>query len=259
MMAARTAAEQAPTSFRDGEPVSVIAASDGPVSPAQVSERLAAVHERIAAAARRAGRDPEEVLLLAVTKQVDPALITAAQRAGQMDFGESRAQELRRKVPQIPPPAIWHFVGRLQRNKVADVVGSVALIHSVDRLELAEAVSARAQRDGGRQRILVQCNTGLDPAKAGVPPEEAPALVERIQALSGLACEGLMTVPPLGVDPRPAFARLRLLRDALRSRFPDIEQLSMGMSGDFEAAIEEGSTIVRLGEVLFGPRPVKPA
>ncbi|MPZ86815.1 MAG: YggS family pyridoxal phosphate-dependent enzyme [Nitriliruptorales bacterium] len=258
-MAARTHAEPAPTSLGGGEPEPAIPVSGGRVTADEVPERLAAVRRRIAAAAERVLRDPDEIRMVAVTKMVAPEMIVAAQRAGQIDFGENRAQEFRRKLAVIEPPVAWHFVGRVQRNKVADVTGLAQLIHSVDRLELAEALAARAQRDGLRQRILVQVNTGLDPAKAGVVPEEAPALIERVRELSGLACEGLMTVPPLAADPRPLFARLRALRDTLRSRFPEIQQLSMGMSGDFEVAIEEGSTIVRLGEALFGPRPLKPA
>jgi hypothetical protein len=176
-------------------------------------------------------------------------------RAGQADFGENRAQELTRKVRALPAGTRWHFLGRLQRNKVADVVGTVELLHSVDREELAEAVARRARALGLLQRVLVQVNTARDPAKAGVLPEDAPRLVARISALEGIRCEGLMTVPAFGADPRPAFAALRTIGADLRLRFPAVTHLSMGMSGDYEVAIEEGATIVRLGQALFGPRP----
>lgn len=220
-----------------------------------VAERLAGVRRRIADAARRAGRDPGEVLLVAVSKLMAPARIAEALRAGQVDFGESRAQELARKAAELGPVPRWHFVGRLQRNKVADVVGVVDLVHSVDRIELAEALAARARARGLVQRVLVQVNTGADPAKAGVSPERAAALVDGVRRLDGLRCEGLMTVPPLGADPRPSFAALAALGRALRAGAPELRHLSMGMSADLEVAVEEGATIVRVGQALFGARP----
>ncbi len=220
-----------------------------------LEQRFADVRALIHRAAARAGRDGEDVLLVAVTKEVDPARVAQAVRAGQADFGENRAQELTRKVRALPAGTRWHFLGRLQRNKVADVVGTVELLHSVDREELAEAVARRARALGLLQRVLVQVNTARDPAKAGVLPEDAPRLVARISALEGIRCEGLMTVPAFGADPRPSFAALRTIGADLRLRFPAVTHLSMGMSGDYEVAIEEGATIVRLGQALFGPRP----
>ena len=226
-------------------------------SPAPASEiagRLAAVCERVATAAGRAGRAPSAVAVLAVSKGFGADAVRQAQAAGQVDFAENRAQELTTKAAEVQGVR-WHFVGRLQRNKVRDVVGLASLIHSVDRIELARDIAARAASAQRLQRVLVQVNAGDDPAKAGCALDDAPALVGQVRDLEGLACEGLMTIPPLGVDPRPTFARLRQLRDDLRSDFPEVQHLSMGMSNDFEVAVEEGATIVRVGEAIFGPRP----
>lgn len=223
---------------------------------ASVAARLAEVRRRIDSAASRSGRAPRSVSLVAVTKGFDAETARAAVAAHQVDLGESRAQELVAKARALGQGVRWHFVGRLQRNKVRDVVGVVSLIHSVDRLPLAERIADEAQARAvpGVQRVLVQVNAGGDPAKAGCAPDDTLALVTAVRGLPGIACEGLMTVPPMGVDPRPAFRRLRELRDDLRRRFPEVQHLSMGMSGDFEAAVEEGATIVRVGEAVFGPR-----
>jgi len=229
-------------------------AAIGPTGSA-LAERFAAVRERIAAAAARGGRAGADVLLVAVSKEVTPARVADAVAAGQTHFGENRAQELAHKIAELGDGISWHFLGRLQRNKVPGVVGAVTLLHSVDRLELAEAVARRARALGVVQRVLVQVNVGHDPAKAGVDPVEAPRLVAQLHELDGLRCEGLMTVPPADRDPQPAFAALRTIGSSLHDRFPEMVHLSMGMSGDFEAAVEEGATIVRLGQALFGPRP----
>lgn len=223
-------------------------------SSADLGGRLATVTRRVAAAATRVGRVPSSITLVAVSKGFDDRVIAAARDAGQVDFGENRVQELKAKAAVLPGIR-WHFIGRLQRNKVRDVVGVASLIHSVDRLELAEELSARAHRSSRVQRILVQVNADADPAKAGCAIDAAPAFVERVRALPGVACEGLMTMPAIDVDPRPAFARLRKLRNDLRDDFPEIQHLSMGMSNDFEVAVEEGATIVRVGQAVFGPRP----
>ncbi|HWB70585.1 MAG TPA: YggS family pyridoxal phosphate-dependent enzyme [Egibacteraceae bacterium] len=218
--------------------------------------RLAAVQRRVAAAAERAGRARSAVTLVAVSKGFGVDHVAAAWRAGQYDFGESRVQELAAKAPRLEAGLRWHFVGRLQRNKVKQVVDLASLIHSIDRIELAEAVAERARRRARVQRVLVQVNAGEDPAKGGCRPEDAPSLVAGVRGLHGIACQGLMTIPPLHADPRPTFKTLRALRDELQARFPEVRHLSMGMSDDFEVAVEEGATIVRLGEAVFGPRPL---
>ncbi|MDQ3538759.1 MAG: YggS family pyridoxal phosphate-dependent enzyme [Actinomycetota bacterium] len=226
----------------------------------ELASRLATVDRRVAAAAERGGRARSAVTVVAVSKRFDADAVRAALHAGHTDFGESRAQELRRKAADVGDGVRWHFVGRLQRNKVPELVGLVSLVHSVDRIELAEALAARtrAGTNGASarvQRVLIQVNAGEDPRKGGCRVADAPALVAAVRQLDGLACEGLMTVPPMGEDPRPVFARLRRLRDELCARFPEVVQLSMGMTDDFEVAIEEGATIVRVGEAIFGPRP----
>lgn len=219
-----------------------------------VSARLEAARRRILHAAQGVGRSPHTITLVAVTKGHGPEEARAALAAGQVELGESRAQELASKREAVGPDAHWHFVGRLQRNKVRDVVGTVSLIHSVDRLALAESIAAEARREGRVQRVLVQVNAGGDPAKAGCQVADAFDLVAAVRALPGIACEGLMTIPAREADPRPAFARLATLRDELHEQFPEVQHLSMGMSGDVETAVEEGATIVRLGEAIFGPR-----
>ena len=220
-----------------------------------VGLRLEAVRERIAEAAMRAGRSTSGITLVAVSKTFSDDVVREAREAGQIDFGESRAQSLTARMDADPPLAArWHFVGRLQRNPVAQVVRAATVLHSVDRLPLAEAIAAEAAATSGVQRVLVQVNVGEDPDKAGFSVADAPGAVARIRELPGSSVQGLMTIPPLAVDPRPLFARLRELRDDLRERFPEVVHLSMGMSGDYEIAVEEGATIVRVGSAIFGPR-----
>ena len=229
-----------------------------------VAARIAAARERIAAAAEAAGRAPVDVQLIAVTKTHPPELAQQAVDAGVADIGENRVQELLAKRRQVEG-ARWHLVGRLQRNKVRDVVGQQILVHSADRRGLIDALSSRAEREGVVQRILVQVNVGDDPAKGGCRLDEVDDLVAYARQRPNLAVEGLMTIPPMppdGVDAaaaaRPHFAELRRRRDELRARFPEVVHLSMGMSADLEAAIAEGATMVRLGTALFGPRGERP-
>ena len=228
-----------------------------PVSPSQATaaSRMADVRRRIGDAAERAGRSPHAVTVVAVSKSFDADAVEAVRAGGQVDFGESRAQELERKAAEVGTGVRWHFVGRLQRNKVKSVVGLAALVHSVDRERLAVAIAEHARAIGRVQPVLLQVNVGDDPAKAGVAPAEVASALARIRDLDGLVCQGLMTMPPADVDPRPLFAGLREQRDELRERFPEVQHLSMGMTADFEVAVEEGATIVRLGEAVFGPRP----
>lgn len=209
-----------------------------------VDTAVADVRDRLAAAARRSGRDPDAVRLVAVTKGVAPPRMRQVVDAGVGDLGESRAQELLGKLPELSGRDIcWHFVGRLQRNKVGALAPLVSLWHSVDRAELGETIARRAPG----AEVLVEVNVAGDPDKAGCEPAAAPALVEELDRL-GLAVRGLMTVPEFGVDPRPAFGALRELGTRL-----GLPELSMGMSEDFEAAVEEGATIVRVGRALFPP------
>ena len=218
------------------------------VCPEEVADRLAAVRERLADAAGRAGRPASEVRLVVVTKGVPVPVVQAALDAGATELGENRAQELLAKAPTLKGQPTWHFVGRLQRNKVAALAPVVDLWQSVDRLELGRAIASRAPGAA----VLAEVNVATDPAKAGVAPEEAPALVDGLRS-AGLAVDGLMTVPAAGRDPRPAFAALAALAERL-----GLAEVSMGMSDDFEVAVEEGATIVRVGRAIFGPRPAAP-
>jgi hypothetical protein len=220
-----------------------------------IAGRLAQVRRRIAGAAHQVGRQPADVRLVAISKFQPVAAIAAAAAAGQMDFGENRAQELDAKFAAAPSGVRWHFVGRLQRNKVKLVVGQVDLIHSVDRISLAETVSAQAVTSDVVQQVLVQVDVAGEERKGGCPPDQVPALLERIGALDGVRATGLMTIPPLDGDPAPMFERLRALRARLLPTFPQLTELSMGMSADLEVAIAHGATIVRVGTAIFGARP----
>ncbi|HEX9776275.1 MAG TPA: YggS family pyridoxal phosphate-dependent enzyme [Actinomycetota bacterium] len=223
--------------------------------PDAVARRLRTVRERIAAAAARAGRDPGDVTLVAVTKGFGWDRVAGAIEAcGLTDLGENRAQELRAKLAVAPPGIRWHFVGSLQRNKAAMVAGRVAMVHSVDSLALAEAIGARA-RDG--QDVLVEVNTSGEPAKHGVPVEDVGDALQAISVVEGVRVRGLMTMaaPGGGEQARACFATLRGLRDRFAGVHPGLTQLSMGMTEDFEEAVEQGATIVRIGTAIFGPRP----
>lgn len=220
---------------------------------------LAEVRSRIDAAALRAGRDPSEVTLIAVSKAFPVEAIEAARREGQVDFGENRVQELTGKFEQIGGAVRWHFVGRLQRNKVRQVVATGAVIHSVDRPELAEEIDRRASRP---VQVLVEVNTTGEPQKGGAEPQEVSGLVRRVMDLPNLELVGLMTMARKGSPElaRPVFRGLARLRDGLAEEYSGrIHHLSMGMSQDYEVAVEEGATLVRVGEAVFGPRTPRQA
>lgn len=222
-----------------------------------ISDRVAEVRGRIERAAESVGRNASGVRLIAVSKTWPPEAVQAAAEAGITDFGENKAQELAYKLPIVGDLGTWHFVGALQTNKTRSVVGKVGLIHSVDRIEVAEAISRRAQRSELLQPVLVQVNVAREPAKHGVDPDEAMAFAERVAALEGVGLGGLMTMPPFGCDPessRPWFKKLAGLGVMLGERLPGVPELSMGMSRDFEIAIQEGATMVRVGEAVFGAR-----
>lgn len=222
-----------------------------------IAERLAEVRERIAGAAARAGRDPNEITLVAVSKTFGTDVIIEGVEAGIHDFGENRAQEMRQKVAIVGDRARWHFVGHLQTNKVRHVVTSAALVHSVDRFGLAEAIARRARAAGAVQGVLIQVNVAGERSKEGAEPEQAAALAEKVAALDGIEVKGLMTMPPYPRDPedsRPHYARIRELLDIVARDVPGATELSMGMSRDLEIAVGEGATLVRVGEAIFGPR-----
>jgi pyridoxal phosphate enzyme (YggS family) len=218
---------------------------------------LERVRERIATAAARAGRTPDEVTLVAISKTFPIDVLTMAVEAGATDLGENRAQELKEKVAALGDAARWHFVGHLQTNKVRAVVGAAALIHSVDRQELAEAISRRAVATEVVQDVLIEVNLSGEATKHGTRPGDALGLARAARELDGIRVCGLMTMAPFSDDPETSrflFRDLARLRDEVAEVVPGATGLSMGMSRDFEIGIEEGATIVRVGEAIFGAR-----
>ncbi|MDQ3986945.1 MAG: YggS family pyridoxal phosphate-dependent enzyme [Actinomycetota bacterium] len=219
-----------------------------------LADRVTRFNNRLAAAADSAGRVPGDITVVAVSKTFPAAAVLEAADMGVSDFGENRAQELKRKLTQIDRPLRWHFVGRLQTNKVRDVVSKVVLVHSVESFRLAEAIGRRATGAGAPQEVLIEVNTG---GKGGIDPAAAVDLAEDADRVDGVSVRGLMTIPAFPHDPedsRPAYKELADLGAALQERLPGADQLSMGMTRDLEVAIEEGATIVRVGEAIFGPR-----
>jgi hypothetical protein len=213
----------------------------------------AEVTSRVAAACERAGRDPEAVTLVAVSKTKSVAEILAVYELGHRDFGENRAGELAEKAPQLPGDIRWHFVGALQSRKARTVRPIATLLHSMDRRSLA---SAWLKGQGLAPPVLVQVNVGEEEQKSGVAPDDVGETLEWMVAM-GLDVRGLMAIPPIPESPedsRPYFRRLREIRDRLAPDRPGLEELSMGMTDDFEVAIEEGASIIRVGRAIFGPR-----
>jgi pyridoxal phosphate enzyme (YggS family) len=220
-----------------------------------IAANLERVRERLARAAERAGRRPADVLLIAVSKTVDVDRIRAAVAAGVGALGENRVQEAKAKIAEMGRAAAWHLIGHLQTNKVKDALELFDVIHSLDRLELARELERRAAGRGQVVEALVQVNVAAEATKGGIEPDELGEVLDAIGKLAHLRVRGLMTIPPpvdVAERARPWFRRLRELgeRHGLR-------ELSMGMSGDFEVAVEEGATMVRVGTAIFGPRPVR--
>jgi pyridoxal phosphate enzyme (YggS family) len=229
-----------------------------------ISDNLATIIRRIHAAAEVVGRDPSSVRLVAVSKTRPAVDVCAAFQAGQSLFGENYVQELISKAAQVAEPVEWHFIGHLQSNKVKQIAGMVTLVHSVDRLSLAEEISRQWGRLEKSCDVLVQVNIAGEATKSGTTEEGALQLVSAISRLPNLRVRGLMTMPPFFDDPeaaRPYFRelkRLSLLIEAEGIPGVKMKELSMGMSGDFEAAIQEGATLVRVGTAIFGERAATP-
>ncbi|WP_227767070.1 YggS family pyridoxal phosphate-dependent enzyme [Zhaonella formicivorans] len=226
----------------------------------QIAANLAEVKKKIIASAERVGRDPAEIKLIAVTKTVGIPQMLEAIEAGVTAIGENRVQEINRKFPELHKPVEWHLIGHLQTNKVKYIIDKVALIHSLDSLSLAEEISKRARQAGKEMPVLVQVNVAEEESKHGLKLGETEAFIRNVANLDGLRISGLMTMAPLVEDPeeaRPVFRRLRLLSEELRAKaIPGIElrYLSMGMTNDFEVAIEEGANLIRIGTAIFGAR-----
>lgn len=224
-----------------------------------IRDRLLRVQERIRAAAMRAGRDASSVTLVAVSKTMPVEAIRGALAAGVTILGENRVQEARDKIAALSGLATWHLVGHLQTNKAKTAVQLFEMIHSLDSLRLAEALDRSEQQAGKTVRCLVEVNLGGEESKSGTTEEGIRSLLEATERLTHLRIEGLMTIPPFLPDQeqvRPFFRRLRVLRDKLAGEGFHLAELSMGMSHDFEVAIEEGATMVRIGTAIFGPRPL---
>jgi pyridoxal phosphate enzyme (YggS family) len=228
---------------------------------AVIAERVRVVRARIANAAAGANRQADAVRLVAVTKTVSAARVAAVVAAGVTDVGENYVQEARAKIPEVNAltntESVWHLIGHLQRNKAKYCVGLFSLIHSVDNYQLAQEMGRQATKQGKTQAVLVEVNLAEQPERSGVRPDDALALCERIMGVPGLELRGLMGMAPYFQEnapqrARPFFARLRDLFEQLGSA--NRQTLSMGMSGDFEAAIAEGATLVRIGTALFGQR-----
>ena len=225
---------------------------------AGIAENLACVREKIAQAATKAGRAVDEIELVVITKTHDAEKVRAAYEAGQILFGESRVQEARVKIPELPSAIRWHFVGHLQKNKIRQALPLFEMIHSVDSSALAQDMNRIAEEEGLHPRILLEVNLAGEGSKFGFKPDTIREELESLLALNRLSILGLMTIPPLAEDgeaSRKYFVQLRELRDRLQTEFHvDLAQLSMGMTNDFAIAVEEGATLVRVGTAIFGER-----
>jgi PLP dependent protein len=223
-----------------------------------IPSNLERVRSQIANAAKKSGRSSNKIALVAISKTHEVEKIRAALDAGQEVFGESRVQEARAKIPLLPSAARWHFVGRLQKNKIRHALPLFELFHSVDSIELAREMNRIAGEDGLHSRVLLEVNVAGEGSKIGFAPDSLRTEMETLLELPRLTIEGLMTLPPLAPEAeasRKYFIALRELRDQLAKEFhADLPQLSMGMSGDFPVAIEEGATLVRVGTAIFGKR-----
>jgi pyridoxal phosphate enzyme (YggS family) len=225
-----------------------------------LADNLAAIQQRIVAASARSGRTPDSVILLAVTKSQPPEVVREAADCGQILFGENKVQEAKAKISSCPGRLRWHFIGHLQSNKCRDAVQLFEMIQSVDSLPLAQEISQRAEQAARKMPVLLEINVAGEASKFGYSPDKLLTELKAISALPRIEIQGLMTVPPWSPEPeksRSHFRRLRELKQQCEQVLGgSLPHLSMGMSGDFEVAIEEGATLVRIGTALFGPRRV---
>lgn len=231
--------------------------SDNTISPAEAADRLTEVRDSMALAAARARRDPAEIKLLAVSKTFPAEMVRVYLQTGQKDFGESYIQEARCKAAElagVEPAPDWHFIGHLQTNKAKYAAAIFTSIHSLDSVELAEELDRRAAALGRTLKVYIQVNVSGEAVKSGLSPSALPCFLDQLTRWPALLPQGLMTMPPYDPDPeasRPHFSALRELRD---KQAPSLPGLSMGMSGDYQVAIEEGATVIRVGTSLFGSR-----
>ena len=223
-----------------------------------IAENLAILRRKIDKTCIRSGRNPDEVKLIAVSKYFGVEAIVEAKNCGLTDFGENRAQELTLKYEKLGNDVIWHMIGTLQKNKVKYAVSAAELIHSVDSLELVEEINKRAEKIGKVQKILLEVKTSEEETKSGIETEnEILTLVKRCSELKNIDLKGFMTMAPLTDDTniiRKSFRDLRNLKDRINNKGYNLTELSMGMTSDFEIAIEEGATMIRIGSAIFGDR-----
>jgi pyridoxal phosphate enzyme (YggS family) len=223
-----------------------------------IAQNIENIRHRITDACGRAGRDPGEITLVAVTKMVESDIINEVVAAGVFDLGENYVQQICDKHTALADDRVrWHFIGHLQTNKVKYIADWISMVHSVDSLNLGQELSKRMMRCKRNLPVLIEVNTSGEESKFGVDVSSAPELLREVIKLPNISVEGLMTMAPLSPDPeesRPAFAQLRQLRDAMQGQGMKLPVLSMGMTNDFEVAIEEGATIVRIGTAIFGDR-----
>ncbi|MHB8985879.1 MAG: YggS family pyridoxal phosphate-dependent enzyme [Eubacteriales bacterium] len=224
-----------------------------------IRENLQEVREKVAGAARRAGRDPGDIELVAVSKSVSIEKITEAYALGAKNFGENKAQEFLRKHSHLPADTRWHFIGHLQTNKVRKIIEKVHLIHSLDRVALAEEISRAAEENNLRAPVLIQVNIGGQGDRYGILPDQVSSFAAGAARLPGLEIKGLMAMAPWCEDPeaaRPYFRKMASLFKQVKENVPGVsmEYFSMGMTGDYQVAVEEGANIIRVGTAIFGPR-----
>jgi pyridoxal phosphate enzyme (YggS family) len=225
-----------------------------------IEDNIKIIEERVDASARKTGRSRSDITIVAVSKTVDAAAIAEARRAGIRDFGENRVQEYLKKRDRLGEGYIWHIIGPLQSNKVRYITdGGVSLLHSLDRVTIAQELNRQCEKKGTELNVLVQLNIAKEPTKSGVFEEDLEQFLEQLSGMRSIHVKGLMAIPPAvhsADDNRPHFARMRELYERFRHTVPGagFEHLSMGMSDDFEAAIEEGSNVVRIGTAVFGAR-----
>ncbi len=222
-----------------------------------ISENIKNIRERVDKSAKKSKRSTDDITIVAVSKTVDASSVVQAAKAGMKDFGENRVQEFLKKREEIGDEVNWHIIGPLQRNKVKFILDGVTLLHSLDRLSLAQEIEKQCENKRTKLDVLVQVNIAKEPTKSGVFEEDLEKFLESLSVLRNVRVKGLMAIPPYSFDPngnRKYFEQMRVLYDTFKNFSDGFEYLSMGMSGDFEAAIIEGANIIRIGTAVFGAR-----
>ncbi len=222
-----------------------------------IAKNIAIIEERVDASAKKTGRSRSDVTIVAVSKTVDAYAVGQAEEAGIQDFGENYVQEYLKKREVLKDTLNWHIIGPLQSNKVKFILDGVCLLHSLDRLTLAQEIEKQCEKKGTQLSALVQLNIGKEPTKSGIFEEDLGRFLQDVSVMRRIRLKGLMAIPPAAFqadDNRPYFEKMRRLFDRYQAEYPEFEYLSLGMSDDFEAAIEEGSNVVRIGTAVFGAR-----